>query len=449
MTQAHQFEAQTSYGLAAGAAAAVVFSSTAFAHCDSCQKCPGSDSKAAPVSVTMKMKAEKTPDTSQKRKDELDISVAHPGNESSVAAGRVIMKMKAEKTPDAAQRWAEELDNSLDHGAVLDAAELARLASTGALPVVHHPVVMAPNVPPPLTRRHPARVVANIECIDKVMPVSQFHKYPYWTFNGGVPGPFIRARVGDVLELNFTNRDSSGMAHNIDCHAVIGPGGGGPCTFAEQDETKTGIFKLMHPGLFVYHCAAAPAPQHIQNGMFGMILVEPEEGLPRVDREFYMMQHEIYAIESEDNSSLLEPDYESGLAENPMYVLFNGKEGALVNKPLMSKQGERVRIFFGNAGPNLASSFHVIGQVFDKLYRDADLVSPPARYVQTTLVPAGGATVVELNAVVPGTYTLVDHSIFRLDKGAVGFLKVKGAPRPDIYDSKAMPQTCPNCKLHD
>jgi copper-containing nitrite reductase len=366
-----------------------------------------------------------------------------------VVAGRIIMNLKAQETPEAAKRWSEELDNALDHQAVLDAAELARIASTGALPVIQHPVVMAPNVPPPITRRHPARVVANIETIDKVMPVSQFHKYLYWTFNEGVPGPFIRARVGDTLELNFTNRDSSGMAHNIDMHCVTGPGGGGPCTFAEQDETKTGIFKLMHPGLFVYHCAAAPVPQHIQNGMFGMILVEPEEGLPPVDREFYVMQHEIYAVESEDDSSMLEPDYESGLAEKPMYVLFNGKENALVNKPLMSRQGERVRIFFGNAGPNLASSFHIIGQIFDKLYRDADLISPPARSVQTTLVPAGGATVVEVNAVVPGTYTLVDHSMFRLDKGAVGFLKVKGAPRPDVYDSKAMPITCPNCKLHD
>merc|ERR1712232_538253 len=107
------------------------------------------------------------------------------------------------------------------------------------------------------------------------------------------------------------------------------------------DERKTGIFKLMHPGLFVYHCAAAPAPQHIQNGMFGMILVEPEK---------------------------------------PLYVLFNGKEGALVNKALMSKQG-------------------------DKPYCDADLVNPPARSVQTPLVAAGGVTVVEVNAVVPGTYT--------------------------------------------
>lgn len=319
---------------------------------------------------------------------------------------------------------------------------------TEALPVIRPPITMAPNVPPPITRRHSARLVVDFTTDDKLMSVSKFHKYPYWTFNGGVPGPFIRARVGDVLEMNYTNKDSSGMGHNIDLHAVTGPGGGAPCLFAEQDETKTGMFKLLAPGLFIYHCAAAPVPQHIQNGMFGLILVEPEEGLPAVDREFYVMQHEIYATESEEDSSILEPDYESGLAENPLYVLFNGKEGALTEKPLIAQQGERIRIFFGNAGPNLSSSFHVIGMIFDKLYRDADVISPPARCVQTTQVPAGGATIVEFDGAVPGNYTLVDHSIFRIDKGAVGFLKVKGQPRPDIYDSKAMPANCPDCKLH-
>jgi len=250
------------------------------------------------------------------------------------------------------------------------------------------------------------------------------------------------------LELNHTNHDSSGMAHNIDLHSVVGPGGGAPCLFAEQDETKTGMFKMSHPGLFLYHCSAAPTVQHIQNGMYGLILVEPAELLPKVDKEFYVMQSEIYGVESEEDSRILEPDYDSGLQENPLYVVFNGKEGALTERPLMTNQGDRVRIFVGNAGPNLASSFHVIGQVFDKVYREGDLLSSPGRSIQTTLIPAGGAAVVEMDAIVPGTYTLVDHSIFRIDKGAVGFLKVKGPPRPDLYDSKAMPQNCPDCKLH-
>eukprot|EP00929_Paragymnodinium_shiwhaense_P019240 TRINITY_DN13190_c0_g1_i4.p1 TRINITY_DN13190_c0_g1~~TRINITY_DN13190_c0_g1_i4.p1 ORF type:complete len:456 (-),score=68.39 TRINITY_DN13190_c0_g1_i4:498-1715(-) len=341
------------------------------------------------------------------------------------------------------------LQARLQEDALAQAKQLSRMAESGKLPVQVHPNVMPPDVPPPITRKHPVRLVVDIKTIDRFVQITPSYKYKYWTFNNSVPGPFIRARLGDVLELRFTNQDSSGMAHNIDMHAVIGPGGGGPCTFAEQDETRTGIFKLLHPGLFIYHCAAAPAPLHIQNGMFGLILVEPEEGLPKVDREFYVMQHELYCAESDDEPGIMEPDYEAGLAEKPTYVFFNGKEGALTQKPLMTKAGERVRLFYGNAGPNLSSSFHIIGQVFDKLYRDGDLLSPPARSVQTTLVPAGGAAVVEMKTSVPGTFTLVDHSIFRIDKGAVGFMKVKGPPRPDLYDSTEIKQTCPDCGLHD
>ena len=233
-------------------------------------------------------------------------------------------------------------------------------------------------------------------------------------------GPFIRARVGDVLQINFTNLDESGMAHSIDFHAVCGPGGGSPTTFAEQDETKVGAYLLQKPGLYVYHCAAAPIPVHIHNGMFGLILVEPPEGLPEVDKEIYVMQH----------------------------VLFNGREGALVEKPVVVKQNETVRIYFGNGGPNLVSSFHVIGAIFDKVWREGDLLSPPARSVQTTLVPAGGAVVVDMKMEIPGSFSIVDHSIFRIDKGAVGMIKVKGTPRPDIYDSLEPPVYCPGCKTH-
>ncbi len=110
--------------------------------------------------------------------------------------------------------------------------------------------------------------------------------------------------------------------------------------------------------------------------------------------------------------------------------------------------GDRVRIFFGNAGPNLTSSFHVIGSVFDKTYRDADLVSPPARCTQIANVTPGGATVVEMDMKVPGTYTLVDHAIFRLDKGAIGFLNVSGTSAADIYASREVPFNCVGCKLH-
>lgn len=285
----------------------------------------------------------------------------------------------------------------------------------------------------------------------QVLNVSPLHKFELWTFGGRVPGPFIRARVGDVLEMHFTNNDESGVGHNIDFHAVTGPGGGAPALYAEQGETKVGVFKLLTPGLFIYHCAAAPVPMHIANGMYGMILVEPQGGLPKVDREYAVMQSEFYAEPVAGDKGPLETSYAKGLQEDPLFVVFNGREGALTESPIMAKSGERVRVFFGNAGPNLISSFHIIGMIFDSVYREGDLISPPARGLQTTLVPAGGSTVVEFDAVVPGSYTLVDHAIFRIDKGAVGFLKVLATdgPRKDIYMSVAPLTPCPGCKLHN
>jgi len=320
------------------------------------------------------------------------------------------------------------------------------------LPVVKAVTTFAPNVPPPIERNYPVRLQVDMETTSKVMQISLSDKYPMWTFGDHVPGPFVRARVGDVMEIRYTNNDATGVGHNIDFHAVTGPGGGAPCLYAEQGETKTARFKLLQPGLFIYHCAAAPVPMHIANGMYGLVLVEPEQGLPKVDKEFYVLQSEFYAEESSDPNGPLEPAYADGIMEHPKYVVFNGREGALTENPLMCKSGERVRVFFGNAGPNLVSSFHIIGAIFDKVYRDADLISPPARGIQTTLVPAGGATVVEFDAIVPGNYTLVDHSIFRLEKGCVGFLKVaaqKGDPRKDVYAPGSMPVPCPGCKLHN
>lgn len=319
-------------------------------------------------------------------------------------------------------------------------------------------MTLAPDVPPPINRDHPVTLVVDMFTTNKKMNIVGNTKYEYWPFGFydererknvyGVPGPFIRARVGDVLQVHFTNLDESGMAHSIDFHSVCGPGGGSPTNFAEQDETKVGAYLLEKPGLYVYHCAAAPIPVHIHNGMFGLILVEPLEGLPKVDKEIYVMQHELYVEKDEDDDKTYEMDYDAASKEIPKHVLFNGREGALVEKPCVMKQDQTLRIFFGNGGPNLISSFHVIGTIFDKLYREGDLESTPAKSVQTTMVPAGGSCVVEMKMKVPGSFTIVDHSIFRIDKGAVGMIKVKGNPRPDIYDSMEPPVYCPGCKTH-
>jgi len=318
-----------------------------------------------------------------------------------------------------------------------------------ALRVIDAPLVFAPQVPPPIARRQAAIVRVRLEGGMGVAEIGPGAKYQFWTFNGHVPGPFIRARVGDTLELHMTNSDASGMPHNIDLHAVTGPGGGAKVTTVVQGEERVAWFKLLHPGLFVYHCAAPPVMDHIANGMYGLILVEPSGGLSKVDREFYVMQSEFYAKEPTAGSDTLEFSHDEGLKEHPRFVVFNGRVGSLVGDgAITAKTGERVRIFFGNAGPNLISSFHVIGEIFDNVYREADLISPPAHSVQTTLVPAGGATVVEFGVEVPGDYTLVDHAIFRVEQGAVGFLKVEGQPRHDLYVSDQDAPTCQGCLVH-
>ncbi len=322
-------------------------------------------------------------------------------------------------------------------------------ASKTSLPREIATLTFAPEVPPPITRKRPAIVEVRLDSGMTVAELAPGVKYHFWTFSGHVPGPFIRTRVGDVLEMHLTNSDSSGMPHNIDLHAVTGPGGGAKVTTGVEGEEKVAWFKLLHPGLYVYHCAAPPVMDHIANGMYGLILVEPEKGLPKVDREFYVMQSEFYAKEMAEGADTAEFSHEEGAKEHPRYVVFNGRVGSLTEGgKLKAKTGERVRIYFGNAGPNLISSFHVIGEIFDSVYREADLVSPPARSIQTTLVPAGGATVVEFGLEVPGDYTLVDHAIFRVEKGAVGFLAAEGKPRHDLYVSKDDTEPCEGCWVH-
>ncbi len=330
-----------------------------------------------------------------------------------------------------------------------ESLELARL------PVEEAVLTSAPNVPPSITRDYPVVLKVDLTTTIKKAQLTGAYKYEQWTFNDQVPGPFIRARVGDIMEVTFTNKDESGMPHNIDCHAVLGPGGGSAVTTTEENQTKTARFKLLCPGLFVYHCAAAPVPVHIANGMFGLMYVQPaEHDLPAVDKEYYVMQSEWYhePPEVDDNgrkSNQVEFSYPNALREEPEAVVFNGRESALTrDKPLKANVNDTVRIFFGNAGPNLTSAFHVIGGNFRRAYRDGDVVSPPAQFVSTLSVPPGGATIVDMHMLVPGTMTLVDHAIFRLDKGGVGYLNVAGKPRPDIYQSVQPPAPCVGCKLH-
>lgn len=294
----------------------------------------------------------------------------------------------------------------------------------------------APNVPPPITRKHPTKVIVTLEVIEKEMEMMDGVTYNFWTFGGSVPGKFIRVREGDFVEFHLKNNPNNKLPHNIDLHAVSGQGGGAAATFTAPGHETQFSFTALNPGLYIYHCATAPVGMHIANGMYGLILVEPKEGLPKVDREYYVCQGDFYTKGAYGESGLQQFNMDKALKEEPDYVVFNGKVGSLTGeKAIKAKVGETVRLFVGNGGPNLVSSFHVIGEIFDNVYQEGGTVAN--HNIQTTLVPAGGSAITEFKCDVPATLILVDHSIFRtFNKGSLAMLKVEGAENKDIYSGQ-------------
>jgi len=275
------------------------------------------------------------------------------------------------------------------------------------------------NVPPPIDRTEPTTVEVNLETIEVEANLDINSVYRFWTFNGTVPGPMVRVRVGDQVVVNIRNAEDSWYAHNVDFHAATGPGGGAELSTVQPGEMASFRFKALNPGLYVYHCAVPPVAMHVANGMYGMILVEPEGGLPPVDREFYVMQGEIYTEEPIGTSGTLTESWEKLIDERAEYIVFNGHVGALTDHyPLQAKVGETVRIYFGVGGPNYMSSFHVIGEIVDLIYPEGSLVSPPIESVQTIKVAPGGSGIVEFTCEVPGRFVLVDHALVPGDAGS-------------------------------
>lgn len=299
-------------------------------------------------------------------------------------------------------------------------------------------VALPPDeLPGPLDRTAPEHIRVDLETVEIEANLADGTSYTFWTFNGTVPGPFVRARVGDTIEVHLKNHVESAFAHSVDFHAATGPGGGAVSTQTPPGGETTVTFKALNPGLYVYHCATPMVAHHITNGMYGLILVEPEGGLPPVDREFYVMQGELYTTEEYGQAGHLNFDQEKLLNEDPEYFIFNGAVGALtVQHPLQAQVGETIRIFFGVGGPNFTSSFHVIGEIFDRVYAEGSLTSEPLKDVQSTLVPTGGSVVVEFTLEVPGNFVLVDHSLSRAERGLVGYLQVEGPENTEIYDGE-------------
>lgn len=308
---------------------------------------------------------------------------------------------------------------------------LAREARTSDLAPAIRRLPM-PQAPPPVNRDYPTTVRVELEAKPVTALLAEGVGYTFWTYNGTVPGPMIRVRQGDTVELTLKNSLDSPVSHSIDSHGVTGPGGGGKITQTPPGGTSTFRFKALYPGVYVYHCATPMIPYHIAHGLYGLMVIEPPAGWPQVDREFYVMQGDFYLKGDPAQKGLHEASVDKMLRETPDYVVFNGSVGALSEgNVLRAKVGETVRIFFGVAGPNTTSSFHVIGEIFDRIYPEG--AAEPHSHIQTTLVPAGGAAVVDFKLEVPGTYILVDHSLARLQKGAAGFLEVEGPPNPGVF----------------
>lgn len=296
-------------------------------------------------------------------------------------------------------------------------------------------------VPAPITRTTPETVEISITAKEVVAEVAPNVFFNFWTYNSQVPGPMLRVREGDTVILTLTNDKTSLHPHNIDLHAVNGPGGGAVLTNVEPGESKTFKWKAIQPGLYVYHCATANVSTHNSHGQYGLILVEPKEGLPKVDKEFYVMQGEIYTMGDIGRQGMTVFDAQKLLDGNPTYVTFNGRIEQKTGMEI--KRGDKVRMYVGNGGVNLVSSFHIIGEIFDTVYPEGAMGPGSALFknVQTTLVPAGGSAIVEFVAEVPGRLILVDHALARMNKGAWATAMVKGAENPDVFSAVNAPAT--------
>lgn len=325
---------------------------------------------------------------------------------------------------------------SMDHAAMTVAEVQPAVANAAS--VIRNPA----DVPPPIGSREPMTLRIDMTATEVDGQLADGTTYRYMTFDGQVPGPMIRVREGDMVEFHLHNEIASLLPHSIDLHAVTGPGGGAVFTQTLAGEESVFNFQALQPGLYVYHCATPSIGHHISSGMYGLILVEPEGGLPPVTREFYVMQGEIYTAQPFGTQGHLDFSHEAMLDEAPEYFVFNGAAGALTTDEyaLRASVGDTVRIFFGVGGPNFISSFHVIGEIFDRVYDQASLTSAPLTDVQTTLVPPGGATMVEFKLEVPGRYILVDHALSRLERGLAGYLEVEGNDNSMVFSGTNPPE---------
>jgi nitrite reductase (NO-forming) len=309
------------------------------------------------------------------------------------------------------------------------------------LPAARGVVAEPTQIPPPIRRDHAVHHKIALEAREVEGEIEPGAKFSYMTFNGQVPGPMLRVRRGDTVTLTLRNDVHSKTWHSIDLHAVYGPGGGADILTVLPSQSKSVSFKAIYPGAFIYHCAVpGEMDVHIARGMYGMIVVEPEHGLPRVDREFYLGQNETYTKQMPGTPGPRDFDPERLLREQATYVTFNGAFNALTAKcfgAMKAKVGETVRILMVNGGPNLSSSLHPIGNIWSRVWFMGGFADPPMRFLQSVPVPPGNAIVADMELPVPQNLKIVDHAMTRaMNKGVIAEIEVTGPENLEIFNPK-------------
>jgi nitrite reductase (NO-forming) len=256
--------------------------------------------------------------------------------------------------------------------------------------------------------------------------ISKGVRYVGWTFGGTVPGPVLRVREGDLVRITLVN-EAVGMPHSIDFHASRIPMDHAMKSIAPGDSLSF-EFEATTAGVFMVHCGTAPVLMHIAQGMYLPIIVDPKGGWPtRVDKEFVLVQSEFYPKASTGDTAVREGDWEAMLDNRASYVVFNGRADQYKAAPLAVDEGDKVRLFVMNAGPNRSSAFHVVGAIFDAVYPGGK-PSEVIHGLQTWDVPVGGGAVFETTfergMSGEGTYAFVTHAFADASKGAVGLIKV-------------------------
>ncbi|HXC41771.1 MAG TPA: multicopper oxidase domain-containing protein [Burkholderiales bacterium] len=281
-----------------------------------------------------------------------------------------------------------------------------------------------------------------LDTTHKIIEIAPGVKFSAWTFGDSVPGPTVRARVGDKIKFSMTNRSDEAvpgialtaapMMHSMDFHAAM---------VSPQDKYRSVApgqtiefeFTLNYPGLFMYHCGTPMILEHIASGMYGAVIVEPREGYPtKADREYVVVQSEFYAKPDPsgkkiDGAPLYVLDSDHLRASQPNYTVFNGVHNGMVKNPLSAKAGERVRLFVLNVGPSKTSSFHVVGTIFDRVWMEGN-PDNQFRGMQTVLLGSSNSAIVEFMIPENGSYIMVDHHFANASQGAIGLISTADKP---------------------